>query len=120
MKEGGNVGETWFPPRERAEGERRSFLVAEADGLAADRIVLAQRVALPVLGHEEPLEVRVAIEDDPHQVELLALVPVAGRPHRDDARYVLILIHPALEPGARRALPQREEVVADGEALRFE
>ena len=24
-KEGGNVGETWFPPRERAEGERRSL-----------------------------------------------------------------------------------------------
>src|SRR6266571_7854770 len=23
-QEGGNVGETWFPPRERAEGERRS------------------------------------------------------------------------------------------------
>src|SRR5438132_11810154 len=23
-EEGGNVGETWFPPRERAEGERRS------------------------------------------------------------------------------------------------
>ena len=24
-KEGGNVGETWLPPRERAEGERRSL-----------------------------------------------------------------------------------------------
>src|SRR5438445_8427315 len=24
-EEGGRVGETWFPPRERAEGERRSY-----------------------------------------------------------------------------------------------
>src|SRR5207248_7886476 len=65
-------------------------------------------------------EVRVAVEDDPHQVELLALVPVAGRPDRDDARHVLSLVGPALEPGPRRAVPQREEVVADREALRLE
>src|SRR4051812_43274303 len=96
-----------------------SFLVREADGLAADRIVLAQRVALPVLGHEKPFEVRVAFEHDPHQVELLALVPVAGRPDRDDARHTLALVGPALEPRARRALSQREQVIADREALRL-
>ena len=93
---------------------------AEADRLAADRIVLAQRVALPVLGHEQPLEVRVAVEDDPHQVELLALVPVAGRPDGDDARHVLALVDPALQPRAGRPLPQREQVVADREAFRLD
>src|SRR2546428_7378150 len=41
-KEGGNVGETWFPPRERAEGERRSCRhprveVAGGDVVFADR-----------------------------------------------------------------------------------
>src|SRR5690348_14707165 len=77
-------------------------------------------MALPVLGHQQPLEVRVAVEDDPHQVELLALVPVAGRPDRDDARDALALVGPALEARAWRSLAQREEVVADREALRLE
>src|SRR5436189_4922903 len=98
----------------------RSLLVREADGLAADRVGLAQRVALPVLGHEQALEVRVAVELDSHQVVLLPLVPVAGWPDRDDARHVLALVDPALEPGAWCALTQREQVVADGEALRLE
>src|SRR5438552_15848423 len=30
QEEGGNVGETWFPPRERAEGSRRSYAVHRA------------------------------------------------------------------------------------------
>src|SRR5262245_30623942 len=62
----------------------------------------------------------MAVELDPHQVVLLPLVPVAGRPDRDDARHVLAFVDPALKPGAGRARTQREQVVADGEALRLE
>src|SRR4029077_4690731 len=35
-------------------------------------------------------------------------------------RDVLALVDPALEPYARRSLPQRQQVVADGESLRLE
>src|SRR4051812_22161369 len=62
----------------------------------------------------------MALEELPHQIELLALVPVAGRPDGDDARHALSLVSPALQSGARSALPQREQVVADREALRLE
>src|SRR6476469_5535971 len=60
-----------------------SLGVREADGLAAERIVLAQRVPFPVVVHDQALQVRVAVEADCHQVELLALVPVGGRTDGD-------------------------------------
>src|SRR5207248_5248102 len=83
---------------------RWSFSVREADRLAADRIVLAQRVAFPVVLEQDPHEIRMAVEADAHQVELLALVPVGGRPHAYDARHGLAVIEPRLQAHARRAL----------------
>src|SRR3954470_13859823 len=41
-KEGGNVGETWFPPRERAEGERRSRVPVAHDPLQLCLLRLGQ------------------------------------------------------------------------------
>src|SRR5262249_37609302 len=38
---------------------------------------------------------------------------------RDHARHALALVDPALQPRARRALPQPEQVIADGEPLRL-
>src|SRR5919199_4964635 len=96
------------------------FLAGEADGLAADRVVLAQRVPLPVVVHEDPSEVGVALDPDAHQVPGLALVPVGGRPDLDDARYRLAGVDPHLEAEPRRARPGREQVVAHREALRLE
>src|SRR5689334_20128378 len=93
------------------------FLAGEADGLAADRVVLAQRVPLPVVVHDDPREVRVALDADAHQVPGLALVPVGGRPDLDDARHRLAVVDPHLEPEPRRTRPQREQVVAHREAL---
>src|SRR5262249_44773279 len=65
---------------------RPLLLAREADGLAADGVVLAQGMALPVVLHEDAAEVGVTLDRDAHQVPRLALVPVRGRPHRDDAR----------------------------------
>src|SRR6476661_3343752 len=62
-----------------------SLGVREPDRLAAERIVLAQRMPFPVVVHQDPGEVRVACERDSHQVELLAFVPVRGRPDGNDA-----------------------------------
>src|SRR5688572_23875574 len=44
------------------------LVVREQDRLAADREVAPLRVALVVLGHEDPAQVRVAVEDDPEHV----------------------------------------------------
>src|SRR5919206_3469435 len=96
------------------------FLAREADGLAADRVVLAQRVPLPVVVHDDPRQVGVALDADAHQVPGLALVPVGGRPYLDDARHRLAVVDPHLEAEPRRARAEREQVVAHREALRLE
>jgi hypothetical protein len=38
----------------------------------------------PFLGHKDPLEIRVSVEDDPEEIEDLSLVPVGCGPHADD------------------------------------
>ena len=48
------------------------------------RIVAPQRVPFPILGHQDPPEVGVAVEHDAEQIEELALRPVRRRP---DARH---------------------------------
>ena len=56
---------------------------------APDAVVLAQRVALPVVRHEDPGDVRVAVEDDPEHVVGLALHGLGARveiPQRVDRR----------------------------------
>jgi hypothetical protein len=103
----------------RALGDGHLLLPAEADGLAADRIVLAERVALPVVLHDDPAEVGVALEADAHQVECLSLVPVGRGPHRDDARDALAIFEPNLDPDDRRPGTERQQVVVEGEAGRL-
>jgi hypothetical protein len=49
------------------------------DGDAAERVVLALRVARPVVRHEDAGQGRVAVEDDAEHVPGLALVPVVAR-----------------------------------------
>src|SRR3954453_10950619 len=48
---------------------------------AFERIVLALRMSLPLLRHEDATQVGVAGEPDPEHVEHLALEPVGGGPH---------------------------------------
>src|SRR5579875_2311643 len=58
---------------------------------ATERIVLALRVAGPVVGHLDPGQRRVPVVDDPHQVPRLTLVPVGGGVDPGDARHVRVL-----------------------------
>ena len=60
--------------------DRHLLLPREADRLAADRVVLAQRWPSQSSVHQDAPEVRVTLDADAHQVEGLALVPVGGRP----------------------------------------
>src|SRR5204863_9717688 len=46
----------------------------ELHGDAADAVVLAERVPLPVLGHEDAGEIGMAVEPDAEEIERLALV----------------------------------------------
>jgi hypothetical protein len=79
------------------------------------RVFLAQRVAVPGAGHEQALEVGVAVEAETEHVPRLALVPIGVRPQTCDG-------------GKRRGLPQKrhldpevrvalegEELIDDGE-----
>src|SRR5271166_7106150 len=56
-------------------------LVAREDHrFAAEREVAPLRMALVVLGHQDPPQVRVPLEDDAEHVVNLALLVVGGRP----------------------------------------
>ena len=48
--------------------------------------ILAQRMAGPVLGHQDAAKVAMALEVDAHQVENFALHPVGRRPDTLDRR----------------------------------
>ena len=61
----------------------------------------------------------MAVEADAHHVEGLPLVPVCGRPDRHDAKDALAVLEPNLNPDDRRARPEREQVVVDGEPRRL-
>src|SRR5581483_11890898 len=74
-------------------------LVGRSDGRAvvldrdaAEGVVLALRVSLPVVRHQDPGERWVAVEDDPDHVVRLALVPVQGRVDRDPAGDVRVAV----------------------------
>src|SRR5213076_3174155 len=86
------------PSEARHSGLLRSglpglVLLRELDYLAADRVVAAQGVADPVVGHQDPRELGVSVEDDSEHVVGLALVPV-GRweqvVRRGDMRWVAV------------------------------
>ena len=68
---------------------------------AAERVVLAPRVALPVVGHLDPGQRGMAVEDEPEEVPGLPLVPVAGRVDAHQRRHVGIRVGRAhLQPQA--------------------
>jgi hypothetical protein len=62
--------------------------VGEQHVLAAHREVAPLREALVVLGHQDPAQVRVVVEDHPEHVVDLALLVVRCRPGLGDTRHV--------------------------------
>src|SRR5574341_1805260 len=56
----------------------------DMSAVALDGIILAQRVALQVLGHEQAAQVGMSLEAHAEQVKDLALEEVGRGPHRGD------------------------------------
>src|SRR5437588_1115806 len=64
------------------------LLVTEDDRLAEGYVILAQRMAFPALRHQQPAQVRMAIELDPEKVPSFPFVPVGSRPDLRQGRHV--------------------------------
>jgi hypothetical protein len=60
------------------------YVVFKGDALLGQCIVAAERVPLPVVGHEDPLQVGVARELYAEEVEKFSLVPTSSLPQRGD------------------------------------
>ena len=54
------------------------------------RIILPQGMPFPVVGHEQPAEIGVALETNPEHVENFPLVPVGRRPQIGYVRVVRV------------------------------
>src|SRR4051794_40611086 len=72
----------------------------ELDLFGPDRVVLPQRMPIPVVRHHDALQVGVATEGDPEEVEDLALRPVRARVEARDR------IDPGIVLGHRGAQAQ--------------
>src|SRR5690606_19741342 len=94
--------------------DQRTPRLLRAAETAAQRKVLPQRVTLRVvLGHQDPAQVRVAVEADPEHVVRLALEPVRTRPQRHD-RVDLQRVQRELHLHAKRTtVRDRPELVDD-------
>src|SRR4051794_31939156 len=91
------------------------LIEGEQDRLAAHREVAPLRVALVVLGHEDPPHVGVALEDDAEHVVDLALLKVGRRVEVDNGRHGLAVADAQLDVQPVEAL-HREQLVVDAEA----
>ena len=92
------------------------LVVREEHRLAADREVAPLRMALVVLGHQDPAQVRVAVEDHAEHVVDLALLVVRGRPLGRHARHVRVVERHARAHGDAVDLVHVEQLVVHAEA----
>ena len=82
--------------------------VASRRHLDLHRIVLAQRIAFPVLRHQQPPRIGMAVEHDAEQIPDFALEPVGRRPDAAHRRHVrVVAVQPHLQPQARRDVRSR-------------
>src|SRR5262249_23659999 len=77
-----------------------------------EREILAQRMELEVVGHQDAPPIGMPVEDDADEIVGLALLPVGPRPDGGDGRAAVRLGEPHLQPQAR-VVPERVEVVED-------
>src|SRR5580693_6499624 len=89
---------------------RGNFRAAILHWDAAERVILALRVALPVVRHLDPGERGMAVEDDPEEVPGLPLMPVVSRVHRDQRGDVRVRVW-------RAHLQPHPAVVRDGQQV---
>src|SRR5271165_6780366 len=73
-------------------GSTRSTGISDPPGdavvVARRAIILAQRIADPILRQEDPSQIGVTDEVDADQVEYLALVPIGRLPDRAQGRHL--------------------------------
>src|SRR5437764_5393544 len=62
--------------------------IAEDHGLAERDVVLAQRMTFPGIRHQDPPQVRMAIEFDTEEIPGLAFMRVRRRPYGGQGGYV--------------------------------
>src|SRR2546430_17481487 len=67
------------------------LLVAEDHWLAEGDVFLAQRMAFPALRHQQPAQVRMAIELDSEQLPRFPIVPDCSLPHVRQGWHILLL-----------------------------
>ena len=48
------------------------------------RVILAQGMPFPFIGHYDPAKIGMAFKSNAEKIEILSLVPVSGRPDRED------------------------------------
>src|SRR5271168_3695010 len=60
-------------------------------------VILAQRIAFPLVRQQDALQIRMPFENNSKHVEALALEPVRRRPHFADARHRLVLARVSLQ-----------------------
>ncbi len=89
-------GSSWAPSSVRRSAparrmsrrwcQRTLLIPLNCTGMAPIEVVLAQRVAVPVLGHEDAGEVGVAVEADAEHVEDLPLEGLGAGVHVEERR----------------------------------
>src|SRR5262245_53856206 len=55
------------------------------------RVILSEWMALPVVRHEDPTQIRMTIERDPEQVKHLTFGPAGGRIYAGHARHTRVV-----------------------------
>src|SRR3954470_21778629 len=70
----------------RSDRSPRRRCTLELHGNAAHAEVLAQRMTLPILRHQDPREIGVVVEPDTHEVEHLALHRLGSGPQLEQRR----------------------------------
>src|SRR3989304_2073152 len=88
----------------------------ELDLFIAQRVILAQRMPLPIRRHEQPAQIRVAREADAEHVENLALVPVGAGEDLHHTRHARRVAREVEEQSQAEAFFERVQLVDHGEA----
>src|SRR5437773_2452705 len=88
----------------------------ERDFLVPQWHILAQRMALPIIRHQDAVEARVSSENNPEQIVGFALLPVGGRPQPRKGSNRRVALRQADFETYTMAVRMREHVVDDLEA----
>src|SRR5713226_3923043 len=107
------------PPLTPPKGRGINTLFQAVRFITAQRKILAQRMALPIIRQEYATQVRMTIEDNAKQIVCFALVPVRSTPHARYGWHVNIVFVQHNLQAQPMVLCGREQVVIDFEPRLF-